>query len=148
VTLIGLLLLVAALAAGLLGPVTFLSSIVTFMGGFFLFALLGNLVSIVAPFRLAQGGLKAAKLPPSALLAALFTLLLSSIASVMMVLPSGLEILCKSMKWFVGMPVLPAASSLLFLLAGWAYFATLAPLGRLLHKREQKILHVVTSEVE
>jgi len=148
VTLIGLLLLVAALAAGLLGPVTFLSSIVTFIGGFFLFALLGNLVSIVAPFRLAQGGLKAAKLPPSALLAALFTLLLSSIASVMMFLPSGLEILCKSMKWFVGMPVLPAASSLLLLLAGWAYFATLAPLGRLLHKREQKILHVVTSEVE
>jgi len=144
VILVGTVILAIALAARLIGPMTFLAAMLTFAGGFLVFAMLGNLLSIISPFRTAQGSLKATKVPAKAVLMPFLSLFLLPVAF----LPVGLELLCSGRKWLVGMPVNLVGSFLFLLLATIAYFATIAPLGRLLQRREREILQSLTREIE
>ena len=52
------------------------------------------------------------------------------------------------MNWLPGAAVTLACAFLWAILAGVIYWLTLEPLGILLQRREQKILQVVTQEVE
>jgi len=148
VTLVCLLILGLALGFGLIGPSTFLASTLMLAVGFLVYAVLGNGLSIIAPYRVAQGSLKATKPPPKVMLTMFLGLLVSPFAALAILSPFGLELLCRQMKWLVGVPVQLLASALLLPLAGAIYLASLGPLGRLLQKREQRILLAVTRETD
>ena len=63
-------------------------------------------------------------------------------------MPPLAELLWRLAGWPDAVPVNLILSVLLAALAALAYWQTLGPLGRLLQRRETKILGVVTVEVE
>jgi hypothetical protein len=62
--------------------------------------------------------------------------------------PQGFGLLCELFGWCPAAPANLLLSVLLAAAGALGYWLTLEPLGRLLQRREQRILHVVTQEVE
>jgi hypothetical protein len=108
----------------------------------------GNCLSIIAPYRVQAGSMKAAKVPVKALLLGLAgTALLP-----LLLLPIYLAPLA-ALVWQVagGSPLVPVNLLLSMLMAGVTlllYRVVLNPLGRLLQTREKDILEAVSSELE
>jgi hypothetical protein len=125
-----------------------LAALVQFVAAYFLTCLYGNMISILLPFRMQPGSLKPTKLPAfrqllMMLSAMLFPLVLSPIF-----IPPAVGVFVARMGWLPGGPVnlffsLGLAATVLFI-----YKICLPDLGRMLQQREQKILKIVTSEVE
>ena len=82
------------------------------------------------------------------LLIAVSQMLLFPLVMAPVFLPAGLELLGKAFDWFPGAMLALVCTSLLAAFSAFLYWLTLEPLGRLLQWREQKILEVVTQEVE
>ena len=74
--------------------------------------------------------------------------MLFPLAMVPIFFPAGLGLLCDHFGWLPGAAVTLVCSALLAGLAALLYWQTLGPLGRLLQRREQRILQVVAQEVE
>ena len=143
----GIFILGIALLAGLIGIAVFVASLWTFFGGFLIFAILGNWLSIVAPYRMAQGSLRATKVPPKVTLIIILGMLLSPVAAGLIFLPVTLELSFGSAAWPQGL-MLQVASFVFLLAAAGLYFATIPSLGRLLREREHHVLSSVTQEIE
>ena len=110
---------------------------------------MGNVASILAPYRIAAGSLKPTKTTPlTQLLIVVASGLLLPLAMLPVFLPAGLEVLGDSFGWLPAGAVALLCALLSAALAAYLYWRTLEPLGRLLQRREQKILQVVTREVE
>jgi len=148
ITVLGFLILTIAHAAGLLNLATFLAAVLAFVSGFLLFSIIGNLLSILTPFRIAQGSLKPTKVPPMAVLTTLLGLFLTGVVASLIFLPFGAEMLCQAMKWPMPVPVNLIGSVLILAASAAVYAATLGAVGNLLQKREQNILLAVTRELE
>ncbi len=110
--------------------------------------LAGNLLSILVPYRIQAGSLKPTKMPGLAMLVMMFCHLLFPLAMTPVFAPALAELLWRQAGLPAVVPVNFILSLLLAALAALLYWQTLAPLGRLLHRRETKILGVVTVEVE
>jgi len=110
--------------------------------------LAGNLLSILVPYRIQSGSLKPTKMPGLAMLVMMFCHLLFPLAMTPVFGPALVELLWRQLGLPAAVPVNLILSVLLGALAALLYWQTLAPLGRLLHRRETKILSVVTVEVE
>ncbi len=108
----------------------------------------GNLLSILVPYRIQAGSLKPTKMPGLAMLVMMFCHLLFPLAMTPVFAPALAELLWRQAGLPAVVPVNFIFSVLLAALAALLYWQTLAPLGRLLHRRETKILGVVTVEVE
>jgi hypothetical protein len=76
------------------------------------------------------------------------THLLFPLALLPIFVPAGLGILSGHLGWLPGGAVTLSGAAVLAALAGLVYWRTLEPLGRLLERRERRILEVVTQEVE
>ena len=113
-----------------------------------LVALGGNLTSILAPYRVEPGSMKATKMPIKAVLISLLTVLLVPLLLAPSFVPPLAEWLWLRADWTPMVPVNLLLSLGLAALAVFAYWKALGPLGRLLQRREQQILKVVTAEVE
>lgn len=126
----------------------FLAGLVQELAAFFLFALAGNVSSILAPFRVNPGTLQAKKPKVTIILASLGAMLATPIILLPIVIPAGLQMLCIHMDWVPWLPVDLILA--LAVLAGAAalYRALLPAEGRLLQSREQTILREVTEEAE
>jgi hypothetical protein len=111
-------------------------------------SLAGNLVSILAPFRIQAGTLKPTKMPALAMLAMVLCQLLFPLVMLPVFIPALLELLWQLAGWPVLFPVNLILSLLLATLTAILYWRTLEPLGRLLQRREIKILNTVTAEQE
>ena len=147
IALVGIFILSVALLAGLIGFSVFVASLWTFFGGFLVFAILGNWLSIVAPYRMAQGSLRPTKVPPKVTLIIILGMLLSPVAAGLIFLPATLELSFRPTAW--PQDLMLHVSSFVFLLAATGlYFATIPPLGRLLREREHRVLYSVTQEIE
>ncbi len=115
---------------------------------FLFLSMAGNLMSVLAPYRIVPGSLKPTKMPTGTLI---MTILLHALFP-LMVAPAFTAPIAGGMMSLVGW--LPAVygnllvSSMLLALAVLSYYRVLPPLGRLLERREKKILDVVTHEVE
>ena len=110
--------------------------------------LAGNCLSIIAPYRVQPGSMKAAKVPVKAMLLGLAGTALLPV----LLLPVYIAPLA-GLLWQMagGSALVPVNLLLSLLLAGAAmliYRAVLTPLGHLLQQREQDILQVVTSDLE
>ena len=110
--------------------------------------LAGNLLSILVPYRIQAGTLKPTKMPGLAMLTMVACHLLFPIVMLPAFLPPLAELLWGLADWPKAVPVNLLLSAGLAALMAFVYWQTLAPLGRLLQRRETKILSVVSVEVE
>jgi ABC-2 type transport system permease protein len=110
--------------------------------------LVGNVLSILVPYRIQSGSMKPTKMPGLATLVMVLCHLLFPIAMAPVFLPPLLELLWQMAGWPRGVPVNLVCSVALAALTAFGYWWSLEPLGRLLQRRETKILSVVTVEVE
>jgi hypothetical protein len=110
--------------------------------------LAGNLLSILVPYRIQPGSMKPTKMPGLAMLVMMLCHMLFPAAMAPAFAPALAELLWRRAGGPELVPVNLILSVLLAALAAFAYWQTLSPLGRLLQRRETKILGVVTVEVE
>lgn len=119
-----------------------------FLAVFFVMSTLGNLASVLLPYRISAGATKANKM--SALTAVM--LFLSHLISMLTILPVFLPPLAGMLfAHFYSVPAPLAtilSAALLAILTALLYRLTLAPLGRLMERREPKILEAVTQVIE
>ena len=140
--------LVLATALAHLRFLDVLAAGLSFVIVFLLMSTLGNLASILVPYRVAAGAKKPTKMKAVTAL----MVFISHISSMLAILPAFLPpLLGMLIAHFTPLPA-PAATLLcatvLATLAALLYWLTLAPLGRLMERRETKILEVVTQEIE
>ena len=144
----GLIMIVLAAIAFQLPVLTLAATVVQLIAMLLISALGGNLLAILMPFRIPAGSLKPAKMPGVKIL----LLALCQMFFPVVLLPAFLPPLA-ALLWDKagGSDLLPvnlllslALAALMVVAYGWA----LGPLGRLLHRRETKILAVITAEVE
>lgn len=108
----------------------------------------GNLLSILVPYRIQPASLKPTKIPAGTALLMVLCQFLFPLALLPIFAPPLIELAWRA----AGMPAAYAVnlilSILLLALAAGLYWLLLAPMGRLLQRRETKILHTVSAEVE
>jgi hypothetical protein len=142
------LLLVAVTVWLRLSPLVFLATMCQLVSGLCLWAIGGNLLSILVPYRIQPGSLRPTKMPALAMV----MLVLSQMAMPLAMSPVFFPPLIGWLAERAGGP--PAAVVNLALSAVFAlimvaiYKATLAPFGRLLRSREMRILETVSADVE
>lgn len=110
--------------------------------------LAGNMLSILAPYRIQSGSLKPTKMPGLAMLVMVFSHMLFPIAMTPVFVPPLAQLLWRLGGWPGVVPVNVLLSAALAALTAFAYWQALGPFGRLLQRRETKILGIVTVEVE
>ncbi|TAK91156.1 MAG: hypothetical protein EPO07_19910 [Verrucomicrobia bacterium] len=113
-----------------------------------LVGLVGNLLSILVPYRIQHGSMKPTKMPGLAMLVMMVCQMIFPVAMIPAFVPPLAGLLWEKAGWPDAVPVNLLLSIALAGVAGLAYWQMLAPLGRLLQRRETKILGVVTVEVE
>jgi len=110
--------------------------------------LAGNLLSILVPYRIQPGSMKPTKLPGLAMLVLVFFQMLFPMAMVPVFAGPLLEFLWHRSDLPAFIPVNLIISALFCGLMLFVYWLALTPLGRLLQRRETKILGVIAVEVE
>jgi len=108
----------------------------------------GNMLSILAPYRIQPGTMKPTKMPGLAMVVLMFSHLLFPFAMAPVFLAPLAELLWRTAGWPEAVPVNLILSMGLLGLVALVYWQTLGPLGRLLQRRETRILGIVTVEVE
>jgi hypothetical protein len=108
----------------------------------------GNLLSILVPYRVQQGSLKPTKMPGLAMLVLMLCHMLFPLAMVPAFVPPLADLLWQAAGGSTAVPVNLILSVSLAALVSVGYWQALGPLGRLLQRRETRILAVVTVEVE
>jgi len=126
----------------------FLASLLQLIPMYLVFSLVANLLSILAPMPIKPGSLKPSSPKGMAILIHFAFFFLFPIALSPTLIPLGIEYL---FSWSGRYTWFPAY--LIFTVAEFAIVARLYPLvldfeGNLLHRREQRILEIVTSKIE
>jgi hypothetical protein len=131
-----------------LPPLTVLATLFQLAGVLLMAGVAGNLLSILVPYRIQPGSMKPTKLPGLAMLVLMFCQMLFPTAMLPVFAGPLLGLLWHHLGWPDVVPVNLLVSALLLGLMATIYWQTLAPLGRLLQRRETKILAVITVEVD
>lgn len=108
----------------------------------------GNVCSILVPYRIRLGSLKPSKMPGQAMVTIFVCQLLFPIAMAPVFLPPLAGWLWHTAGGSALIPINLLTSLALTALVGFVYWQTLKPLGHWLQRRETKILSAVTVEVE
>jgi uncharacterized membrane protein len=127
----------------------FFAALIQLVLMYLLYCLFANLLSILAPMRIASGSLKPAspKVVPM-LLHLVFVLLFLPLALAPTLLPFGTEFLLGLYGWGEGLPICLALSIVECAAIVYLYRAILTWEGGLLQMREQKILEAVVTKDE
>jgi ABC-2 type transport system permease protein len=142
-------LLLTVLTVGLhLSVAVFAATLFQLVALILLAGLVGNYLSILVPYRIQSGSMKPTKMPGVAMLVMIACQLLFPLAMAPAFLPPLGNLLWQNAGGPGLVPVNLILSVLMAALTALAYWQTLGPLGRLLQRRETKILGVVTVEVE
>ena len=131
-----------------LGTWDILAGAVEFVAAFLVISVLGNLASILVPYHIAAGSLRPTKTNLTTTLLIYVTHLLFPLAMAPVLLPAAIGVFSGQSEWLPAGPVTLACAVLLAAISALLYWQTLEPLARLLQRREQKILQVVTQKVE
>jgi hypothetical protein len=119
------------------------------LGTLLLFGSLGgNLLSILVPFRVQAGSLKPTKMPALPMIMMAVCHMLFPLVMIPVFAPPLLELLWHQADWPAVVPVNLIGSAMLAALSALLYWQTLGSYGRLLQRREMKILETVTAEQE
>jgi hypothetical protein len=111
-------------------------------------ALVSNLLSILVPYRIQPGSMKPTKLPGLSMLLMVLCHLLFPFALLPVLIPPLAELILRLAGAPPAIPINLLLSIALTLVLMFTYWKVLAPMGRLLHRREIAILGKVTQEVE
>jgi hypothetical protein len=115
---------------------------------FLLMCMLGNLLSVIASYRIGAGSLKPTKASPKIIAWMFLGYLLFSLLTLPIFIPPLLG-LAANLFGSVPAPLADALAALVVLVgSSFAYRASLTALGDLLERREQGILLVVSHEIE
>jgi hypothetical protein len=131
-----------------LQPLTVLATLFQFASVLLMAGIAGNLLSILIPYRIQPGSMKPTKMPGLAMVVLMFCQMLFPVAMLPVFAGPLLELLWRRSDLPDFVPVNFICSALLCGVMVFAYWQLLAPTGRLLHRRETKILGVITVEVE
>lgn len=116
--------------------------------GYLLMSMVGNLASILAPYRIAAGSLRATKTPLKITLMSALSHLLSPV----ILLPTFIPAVLAAFGGFFGIPpAIPVnflASVVVVTVIAVAYGFSLGGLGQMLQRREIGMLQILTREVE
>ncbi len=127
---------------------TFLATCLQLFEIFLLLCALGNLVSILVPYRISAGSLKPTKVPPKVTVILFLSHMFFPVALFPAILGPALGLLSTYFGWMRGDIVNLLVSLLLTAVVAAFYWKSLGWLGRLLQKREQEILQAVVVEAE
>lgn len=145
---IGGILLILIKIALKISFIVFLAAVLQLLTAFLLLSIMGNFLSIVVPHRIAPGSLKPTKSSSKTSLLIFVSRLFFPTVMSPIFLPAAMGLLWSRVGWLpAGLPNLFFSVVLLGLLV-FFYRLSLAPLGRLMQRREKDILQVVTQEVE
>jgi hypothetical protein len=144
----GLFLLVLVAARLHLPALTILAGLFQIATMSIIVSLYGNLLSIYAPYRIQQGSLKPTKVSGAMMLAIFISIVLFPLVMLPVFLPPLIELLWRVAGMPAALPVNLIFSISLAGLAVLLYWQFLPSLGRLLQRRERKILEILTAEVE
>ena len=145
---IALLPLVAVSVFAKLSVMVALATGLQFVAAFFMFCAVGNVASILMPYRIAAGSLKPSKQSWRIQLLMMLVHILFPLVVAPVFIPPLLGLAAQ--RWTHLPAGLVNFFTALVLVGGCAvvYWVTLAPLGRLLQRRETQILRAVTEEAE
>lgn len=127
---------------------TFLTGLAQSVAGYALFALLSNYMSILVPYRYSMNSLQAKKLKPIAFLGALGSMIVWPLIVLFIAVPPALQFLWVFLGLPPWIPLNVISGLILAAIACWLYWLILPAQGKLLHRRELKILQEVTTESE
>jgi len=108
----------------------------------------GNLASMLAPFRVGPGTLKATKVPGQTKLLTLISLLCFPVFIAPIFLAPTMGLLFEKLGWLQSSLTNFLFSATLLAVVALLYRLCLPGLGRLLQQREREIMQIVTQEVE
>jgi len=145
---IGIILLVLVKVSLSISFIIIIATSFQLVAAFLLLSMAGNLLSVLVPYRIAPGSLKATKAPAMTTLLIFASHLLFPIAMIPIFLPPALGLLSSSLGWLPSAKANFFLSVVLLALLALFYRLSLTSLGNLLQRREKKILQVVTQEVE
>jgi ABC-2 type transport system permease protein len=131
-----------------LSPETVVATLFQLVTLFLIIGVVGNLISILVPFRISPGAMRPTKTKIEIVLLMMVLQLFFMATITPVFLPAFLEWLWRQggLPGFV--PINLILSAVLCGTMVLVYWQTLGPLGRLLQRRETKILETVTAEVE
>ena len=131
-----------------LSPLVFLASLLQLAVGVLGASIAGNLMSILVPYRIQPGSMKPTKMPGLAML----LLVVSQLSLPLALTPAFLPPLAGYVLERVGVARADVINLLLSLVlaaaTAFVYWRSLGPIGRLLQRRETKILQTVSATVE
>jgi hypothetical protein len=131
-----------------IGWLDFLAGLLQMMIGFLLMSIAGNLTSILAPYRIATGSLRATKTPLKTTLVIVLSHLLFPILLIPTVIPPAVAAIAGLFGISPAIPVNLLASVVVAAVVALAYALSLAGLGEMLQRREIGMLQILTREVE
>jgi hypothetical protein len=111
-------------------------------------ATVGNVLSVLVPYRMAAGSLKATGLPPSAFLAVLGCQLFFPLLFLPAFVPSAAFLLWHRARWSMPGVVEVLLTLGVAMATAWLYLSTLRPVARMLQRRETIVLARVTADSE
>jgi hypothetical protein len=144
----GALLITLTAARLQLPPPTVLATLFQFASVLLMAGIAGNLLSILMPYRIQPGSMKPTKMPGLAMAVLMLCQMLFPVAMLPVFGGPLLELLWQRFDLPAFVPINLIYSTLFCGLMAFAYRQLLAPTGRLLQRRETKILGVITVEVE
>lgn len=119
-----------------------------FVAAFLLFCTIGNIASILMPYRIAAGSLKPSKQSWQTSLTMMAVHLSFPLVIWVVFIPPAIGFGAEQLGWLSAAPVNLLGSLVLVGLFAALYWLTLRPLGRLLQRRETHILTAVTEVME
>jgi hypothetical protein len=145
---IGAILLVLVKIAMSISFVIFIATGLQLLAAFLMISMVGNLISILVPCRIAAGSLKPTKSSTKTTILMLVSRLFFPMVMTPIFFPPALGWLFSKVGWLPSAPVNLFFSAAVLALLALFYRLSLGPLGELLQRREKEILEVVTKEIE
>ena len=118
------------------------------LAAFLMLSMVGNLISILVPYRIAPGSLKPTKSSTKTTILMIISRMFFPMIMAPIFFPPTIGWLFSKVGWLPAGPVNLLSSAVLLALMTLFYRLSLGPMGELLQRREKKILEIVTKEVE
>ena len=145
---IGVIFLVFVKVVMRISFVTFIAAGLQLLAAFVMISMVGNLVSILVPYRVAAGSLKPTKSSTKTGVLIFLSRMFFPIIVAPIFFPPAMGLVISRFSRLPAAPVNLLFSAALLALLALFYRLSLGPLGELLQRREKEILQVVTKEVE
>jgi len=118
------------------------------LAAFLLLSMVGNLISVLVPYRVAAGSLKPTKSSTKTGVLIFISRIFFPMIMAPIFFPPAIGLLFSKVGWLPAAPVNLLFSTVLLAILAFFYRLSLGPIGELLQRREKQILEVVTKEVE